>query len=410
MLLRSAVGMAAPQATVPALGAAELVGAALEAFATDPDLLAAERARLQLLLVDDAQHLDPQAAHLVRVLAAGAELSIIAGDPNQAVFGYRGADPEILRDDDAPAVVLTASHRCAPAVARAVTGIARRLPGADAARDITAAEDRDGSLRVRIAASPHAESALIADALRRAHLVDGVPWSQMAVIVRSVPRAGAALARALTAAGVPVDQPSATALAEHPAVAALWTVLDATMHGLDGDRAVALVTGPIGRVDPVSLRQLRRALRRADGSTPPRDFAELLVDALDGASVDLPDQLARPLRRVATVLSAARRADRRADPWRRWRHGITAGCSGAGWRRSNVADRRACRRPRPRRRDRAVRRGRAVRAAPQASLTGLVDHVRAMVLPATGRDDHRAGESVAVLRRTPRWAGNGRSW
>ena len=60
-------------------------------------------------------------------------------------------------------------------------------------------------MAVRIAASAHAESALIADALRRAHLVDGVPWSQMAVIVRSVPRAGAALARALTAAGVPVD-------------------------------------------------------------------------------------------------------------------------------------------------------------------------------------------------------------
>src|SRR5438445_1491516 len=47
MLLRSAVGMAAPQATVPALGAAELVGAALEAFATDSDLLAAERNRIK---------------------------------------------------------------------------------------------------------------------------------------------------------------------------------------------------------------------------------------------------------------------------------------------------------------------------------------------------------------------------
>ncbi len=47
MLLRSAVGMAAPQATVPALGAAELVGAALEAFAIDADLLAAERARVR---------------------------------------------------------------------------------------------------------------------------------------------------------------------------------------------------------------------------------------------------------------------------------------------------------------------------------------------------------------------------
>ncbi len=73
MLLRAAVGTAAPQATTPAVGAAELVGAALEAFAADPELLAAERARIGVLLVDDAQQLDPQAALLVRVLAAGAE-------------------------------------------------------------------------------------------------------------------------------------------------------------------------------------------------------------------------------------------------------------------------------------------------------------------------------------------------
>ncbi len=72
MLLRAAVGTAAPQATTPALGAAELVGAALEAFAIDPELLAAERARLRVLLIDDAQQLDPQAARLVRVLAAGS--------------------------------------------------------------------------------------------------------------------------------------------------------------------------------------------------------------------------------------------------------------------------------------------------------------------------------------------------
>jgi superfamily I DNA/RNA helicase/RecB family exonuclease len=413
MLLRSAVGMAAPQATVPALGAAELVGAALEAFATDPDLLAAERARVRLLLVDDAQHLDPQGAHLVRVLAAGAELSIIAGDPNQAVFGYRGADPEMLRDDEAPAIVLTASHRCAPAVARAVTGIARRLPGADAARDITGDEERDGSLRVRIAASPHAESALIADALRRAHLVDGVPWSAMAVIVRSVPRAGASLARALTSAEVPVDQPSATALAEHPAVAALLTVLDATIHGLDGERATALVTGPIGRVDPVSLRQLRRTLRRADGrgDQPAREFADLLVEALDGAPVDLPDQLARPLRRVAAVLAAARRGDSAGrDPrvalWQAWHHCGLQRRWLASTERGGQAGFQA---------DRDLDAVTAlfdvaeqyVARTAGASVTGLVDHVRAMVLPAAGRDDRRVGESVAVLSAH---AALGREW
>ncbi|MDR3655791.1 MAG: UvrD-helicase domain-containing protein, partial [Mycobacterium sp.] len=204
MLLRAAVGTAAPQATTPALGAAELVGAALEAFAVDPELLAAERGRVRILLIDDAQQLDPQAAGLVRVLAAGADLALIAGDPNQAVFGFRGGEPAGLLTDDSPSVSLTTSHRCAPAVARAVTGIARRLPGGSGGKRIDGTRPDEGSVEVRLAASAHAEAAVIADALRRAHLVDGVPWSQMAVIVRSVPRAGARLPRALAAAGVPV--------------------------------------------------------------------------------------------------------------------------------------------------------------------------------------------------------------
>ena len=106
MLLRAAVGTAAPQATTPAVGAAELVGAALEAFAADPELLAAERARIGVLLVDDAQQLDPQAALLVRVLAAGADLTLLAGDPNQAVFGFRGAEPAALLRRRRPQPVL----------------------------------------------------------------------------------------------------------------------------------------------------------------------------------------------------------------------------------------------------------------------------------------------------------------
>src|SRR6202142_3018204 len=100
MLLRAAVGTAAPQATTPAVGAAELGGAALEAFAVDAEVLAARRARVGVLLVDDAQQLDPQAALLVRVLSAGADLTLLAGDPAQAVFGFRGAEPAALLGGD----------------------------------------------------------------------------------------------------------------------------------------------------------------------------------------------------------------------------------------------------------------------------------------------------------------------
>ena len=243
-----------------------------------------------MLLVDDAQHLDPQAARLVRAMSSGTAVTVVAGDPNQTVFGFRGADAALLTGDGGRVVTLTQSHRCAPAVARAVSGVAARLPGSAPGRVIEGnGTEQEGSVAVRLAASAHAEAALIADALRRAHLVDGVPWSQMAVIVRSLPRAAAVLPRALAAAGVPVRAPAAvTSPADHPAVRALLTVLTAATDGLDGERALTLVTGPIGRIDPVSLRGLRRSLRRARTRKIPRQFGDLLVDALTGEASRLP--------------------------------------------------------------------------------------------------------------------------
>jgi superfamily I DNA/RNA helicase/RecB family exonuclease len=408
MLLRAAVGTAAPQATTPAVGAAELVGAALEAFAADPELLAAERARIGVLLVDDAQQLDPQAALLVRVLAAGADVTVLAGDPNQAVFGFRGAEPAALLGGDAPqpgaasppSVTLTSSHRCAPAVARVVSGIARRLPGGC---EIDGTGTDSGSVTAKLAASTGAEATLIADFLRRAHLFDGVPWSQMAVIVRSVPRAAAGLPHALARAGVPVAPSAVTgSLAEQPAASALLMALAATADGLNGVQALALLTGPIGRIDPVSLRQLRRTLRRADMDGPPREFADLLVEAVNGApSARLTAAQARPLRRVRAVLDAAARCHRRGeDPrYTLW----------AAWHRSGLQRRwlAACDRGGPS----GTQAGRDLDAVTAlfdatdqylsrtagASLRGLIDHLGTLQVPAVGPEPAAAAEQVAVL-------------
>ena len=397
MLLRAAVGTAAPQATAPALGAAELVGAALEAFAVDPELLAAERARVRVLLVDDAQQLDPQAARLVRVLAAGTDTTLVAGDPNQAVFGFRGGEASGLLADESASVTLTVSHRCAPAVARAVSGVAGRLPGAGAGRRIDGSGAEDGSVAVRLAASAHAEAAMIADALRRAHLIDGVPWSQMAVIVRSVPRAGARLPRALAAAGVPVAvAPSSGPLTDEPAARALLTVVAATADGLDGERALALLTGPIGRVDPVSLRQLRRTLQRANPDRAPGDFGGLLVEALQADA-------ARPgaLRRVRAVLDAAARCHRDGqDPrytlWAAWhRSGLQRRWLSAG-ERGGPAGARATR-------DLAAVTAlfdltdHYVSRTPGATLRGLVEHVAALQLPGANPEPVPEAEQVGVL-------------
>lgn len=420
MLLRAAVGTAAPQATTPALGAAELVGAALEAFATDPDLLVDERSRIRLLLVDDAQQLDPQAARLVRVLAAGVHRTVIAGDPDQAVFGFRGAEPTVLLADDAqldgatvPVLTLTTSHRCAPAVARTISAVAGRLPGTSATRRIEGTGPDTGAVSVRTAATRHAEAALIADTLRRAHLIDGVPWSQMAVIVRSVPRAAARLPRTLAAAGIPVTLPaSGGLLAEQPAVAALLTVLECTADAVDGARALALLSGPIGRVDPISLRQLQRTLGRGTARLQaPHEPGARLAAVLTGAPVELRAAHTRALRRVRAVLQAAARshADGR-DPhhtlWQAWNR------SGLQQRWLSAAERGG---------PSGAQAGRDLDAVTAlfdlaeqyvarsagATLTGLVEYVTAMQLAATRPDSVTGTEAVGVLSAH---AALGREW
>lgn len=297
MLLRWSVGVAAPEASAPALNAAELVGAALDTLAADAELLAGERARLRCLLVDDAQHLDPQAALLVRVLAAGAGTTVIAGDPDQAVYTFRGADPRFLTELEVPEsrrTVLYDNHRSGPAITTAAAHIASRLPGTAAHRTTRAdlgpvergeqpGESGSGAaappaaeVRVRVLGSPAKEASLIADHLRRAHLTDGVPWSEMAVIVRSVPLLLPPLRRALLAAGVPVRQPADdTPLARRRGAAWMLLALRAVLAGEElrrgagttealfgPDDALDLLTGPLGGADQIGLRRLRRGIRR----------------------------------------------------------------------------------------------------------------------------------------------------
>lgn len=431
MLLRGAVGLEAPEATAPALDAAELVGAALAAFATDPDLLAAERGRIRHLLVDDAQHLDPQAADLVRVIGTGTRTSTIAGDPDQAVFGFRGADTSFLESlgeaDGSRRIVLGVNHRAAPEVASLADGITRRLPGLPPHRGMAGhrVEEGDpGQVRVAVCSSQAKEAALVADTLRRSHLVDGVPWSRMAIVVRSVPRVLAPLRRALLAAGVPMTTAaSELPLARQHSVAGLLLVLRAVSDsGFGGDEALALLSGPIGGAEPVALRRLRRGLRRVElASGNDRDSAELLrillTEGDDTAGNShlirgLTDVEAAPLRKVLGVLRKARSAALRGggledvlwEAWqatgleRRW-----AAASAWGGPIGAQADRDL---------DGVVALFDAaadyVDRLPRAHIAGFVDYLTEQEIPATART-RVAAESEAVTVVSAHSAA-GREW
>ncbi|MEU5693739.1 ATP-dependent DNA helicase [Actinosynnema sp. NPDC020468] len=302
------------QGMAPTYDAAELVGSALLAFDTEPGVLDEERARVRHLFVDDAQHLDPMQHALVRALGVAAREFVLFGDPDQAVFTFRGADPALLAESDAPTVVLRRGWRMAPGIRDAVARLASRLPGTSATRAVEPADGEAGALRVRLFASAAQEAAWVADQLRRSHLIDEVPWSEMAVVARSAVRSLPVLQRALLAAGVPVAVLSdELPLAQQPAVLPFLALLRcAAVPGtLDEDTAAMLLASPLGGADPLALRRLRRGLRRLEmAAGGDRPSGELLVQVLEEADrlAALEDVEAMPARRVSGLLKRARKA------------------------------------------------------------------------------------------------------
>ncbi|MDR7302891.1 ATP-dependent helicase [Haloactinomyces albus] len=312
------------QGGAPALDAAGLVSAALLAFDTDTDLLAQEQDRVRHLLVDDAQNLDPQQFRLCDRLGETASEFLLAGDPDQAIYAFRGADSEGLRNadpDGGRTRVLTTDHRMSASVRAAVHRLASCLPGAGPQRDTAGARSEDGgeshtgSVQVRLLASQAQEAAWVADQLRRAHLLDGVPWSRMAVITKSTKLSLPVLRRALLAAGVPLALPvDDVPLAQRGIVRPLLTLLRCAVRPrtLDPESAEELLTSALGGADPLALRRLRRGLRRLElAAGGDRPSGELLVEALHSADrlAALEDAAAEPARRIAALLRTGAEAD-----------------------------------------------------------------------------------------------------
>jgi RecB family exonuclease len=176
-----------------------------------------------------------------------------------------------------------------------------------------------GQVDVRLLRAVSQEASFVAAELRESHLRFGIPWSEMAVVVRGQGRT-ATLRRVLMAAGVPVagtatDLPVRDEVAVRPLLALLGVVLDLARGAtdtIDPEVAVDTLLSPIGGADAVGLRRLRRAVRRIElenggGRTSDELLAEALV--MPGALIELGPE-ARPARRVAATIAAGVKAAR----------------------------------------------------------------------------------------------------
>ncbi|MDF9875138.1 ATP-dependent helicase [Cellulosimicrobium cellulans] len=337
-----------------------VVDEAAEALlAWDDEVPDAARPRWDLVVVDDYQEATVATARLLHVLHDDGARLVLLGDPDSAVQTFRGASPGLVGRASAPArrdgtrrgehgarvAVLGTAWR-QDAALRDVTrrvaaqvgtvagavhrGAAPRGVPVDASSDdavgppaVPSGADAGGEPRagapvqVVVLSAVAQEAAFVARELRSEHLLHGIPWHRMAVVARTGTRL-AALRRELVAASVPVTLlGSDVPLRDEPAVAPLLAavrvcVADADdVEALDPFTAATLLTSPVGALDVVALRRLRRALRAEElegggGRSSDALLVELLLDPARAAT--LPPTVRRGPAAVARALAAGRAA------------------------------------------------------------------------------------------------------
>ena len=273
-------------APVPAYDYAEVIRIAGKLLAR-PEVRQRERQAYDVVLVDEYQDTDPAQEELLHALAGDGRELIVVGDPDQSIYAFRGADadaigrfPDRFRAPDgrpAAVVALRTCRRSGPVLLDASRRVAARLPAVRGTSHTAAERDHRtlvplpsaglGEARIVVAASERQEAALVADTLRRAHLIDHVPWSSMAVLVRSAVRQVPGLQRALSSAGVPVAVAGdELPLADDPGTGPLLRLIGCALDPqvLSEEVAADLLTGPLGGTDALGLRRLLRLLRHRE--------------------------------------------------------------------------------------------------------------------------------------------------
>ena len=321
-----------------ALDYADLVSRAV-ALASRPEIGRALRSNFRAVFVDEYQDTDPSQERLLHALAGRGGDLVVVGDPDQAIYGFRGADVKGLlqfrdrfrRSDGQPAPVLALQtcRRSGSALVAATRRVAWGIPAPGLPAQTLlqhrelAATSTGGGVEVATYPSPGAEAEAVADVLRRERLERGTEWAQMAVLFRSGVRSVPVMRRVLTAAGIPVQVAGdEVPLAREPAIVALLLALRcaADPAALAPQTARDLMTSPLVAADAAQLRRLGRALRAADrgqrASDPsapsrvPRPSGDLLREAVADPSLvsGLPGDLAGPVLRLAGLLGEARSA------------------------------------------------------------------------------------------------------
>lgn len=182
----------------------DLLAACVSAIEGDAAFAAAQRWRFRHLFVDEFQDVNPLQFRLLNAWRGDRWDVFVVGDSHQSIYGWNGADPNLLTSlaDEWPAletIHLDRTHRSTPQITAAAASVihAAGLPH----RHPDATGSPGPIPRVAAYDDDRAEVAGVATAIRRRRAPD-MPWSSFAVLARTHAQM-VELDRGLAATGIP---------------------------------------------------------------------------------------------------------------------------------------------------------------------------------------------------------------
>lgn len=251
-------------------------------LAAMPEVGADLRSRYDVVLLDEYQDTSVAQRDLLRALFSGASPQLgrghgvtAVGDPAQGIYGWRGAavtnllefGQDFPRVDGSEAVqhTLNVTRRCAPQIISVANAIAAPFYATTSAvTELAAApENAPGTVGVALHETVSDE---IDDLVARVRATQesGVPWHEIAVLVRATSENGT-IVEALRTAGVPVEVVGLQGLLHQPEVRDVLSVL-ALLHDVTANPALLrLLTGPRWRIGARDLALLGRRASHLGG-------------------------------------------------------------------------------------------------------------------------------------------------
>ena len=181
-----------------------LLSEAIALLRNEPAVRAAFRHRTPSLYVDEAQDMNPLQFMLLREMAGDDPDLFSVGDPNQSIYGFNGANPQLLGEivntwPDTVVLDLTRNHR---STAR-IVAVANTLLE-EGARGLVPARDDGPTPIVRAYNTDEEEARHVATWLGVNHR-PGTSWRSMAVLARTNAQLDL-IAEALEAASIPAER------------------------------------------------------------------------------------------------------------------------------------------------------------------------------------------------------------